>query len=538
MMNSFQYHHEDAISFSYSCFDRLILNGYVPQFQHTACGASIHWFLCKRRNAPQLNRAYFAKIASDYHQWVQKYAATAGIDILEPNKTDRRENLVEPYFQQLGTRPGVAVILKAREPERIAWYFARSKLIEVERHSVKLYYFYINDPHCGHMFVRICPYFPCNISVWLNGHNWLASQLQREGIAFEKRDNLFTACAQPQRLQELSDAFAPVDILGPVESWLARLLPYFTDAERQEGFRHQLYMAQMEYCHNLIFHKRAAVDRLFDRLLDVNRGMGHPDKLAIVFGRSRFHPDTRTGETVVKMTKLRTPVQSSSYKNTLIKQYISHGVGLRTESSSYQLKDLSIPKNITNLPKVRKAMDNANNRYLDVQQDVLASYVDRGQLEQLRQASVSPTGRRVPGLHLDDPRLLAVLQAILCFAYLAGKGCFRTKDLLADVGKALGNPGYRLSQLRYDLSKLRGKGLVVRLKGTQAYQVSNEGYRIGFYYLKLYQKMYAPLTSAICVPVPDDKFLLRKDQTKLDQLYAAVDKALQNLASHLGIAAA
>jgi cytosine/uracil/thiamine/allantoin permease len=35
-----------------------------------------------------------------------------------------------------------------------------------------------------------------------------------------------------------------------------------------------------------------------------------------------------------------------------------------------------------------------------------------------------------------------------------------------------------------------------------------------------------------------DKFLLRKDQTKLDQLYAAVDKALQNLASHLGIAAA
>jgi hypothetical protein len=537
-MNNFQYHHEDAISFSYSCFDRIILNGYVSQFQHTACGASIHWFLCKRRNAPQLNRAYFAKIASNYHQWVQQYAATAGVDIVEPNKTDRRENLVEPYFQQLGTRPGVAVILKAREPERVAWYFARSKLIEVARQCVKLYYFYLNDPSCGRMFVRICPYFPCNISVWLNGHNWLASQLQREGIAFQKRDNLFTACAQPQRLQELSDAFAPADILGPVESWLARLLPYFTDAERHEGFRHQLYMAQMEYCHNLIFHKRAAVDRLFDRLLDVNRGMGHPDKLAIVFGRPRFHPDTRSGETVVKMTKLRTPVQSSSYKNTLIKQYVSHGVGLRTESSSYQLKDLSIPKNINNLPKVRKAMDNANNRYLDVQQDVLASYVDRGQLEQLRQASVSPTGRRVPGLHLDDPRLLAVLQAILCFAYLAGKGCFRTKDLLADVGKALGNPGYGLSQLRYDLSKLRGKGLVVRLQGTQAYQISNEGYRIGFYYLKLYQKMYAPLTSAICAPVPDDRVLLRNKRTRLDQLYAAVDRALQNLATHLGIAAA
>ena len=34
---------------------------------------------------------------------------------------------------------------------------------------------------------------------------------------------------------------------------------------------------------------------------------------------------------------------------------------------------------------------------------------------------------------------MAVLQAILCFAYLAGTGVFRTKDVLLDVQKALGN---------------------------------------------------------------------------------------------------
>lgn len=74
--------------------------------------------------------------------------------------------------------------------------------------------------------------------------------------------------------------------------------------------------------------------------MDSKRGLGHPDKPAVVFGRARFHPDTRTGQTVVKMTRLRTPVLSSSYKTTSIKQYISHGVGLRTESASYQLQDL------------------------------------------------------------------------------------------------------------------------------------------------------------------------------------------------------
>jgi hypothetical protein len=172
-----------------------------------------------------------------------------------------------------------------------------------------------------------------------------------------------------------------------------------------------------------------------------------------------------------------------------------------------------------------------------VQQDILASYVDRGQLEQLRQPSVSPSGRRVPGLHIDDPRLMAVLQAILCFAYLVGKGVFRTKDLLVDVQHALNNPHFTLNQLRYDLSKLRGKGLVSRVAGSQSYQVNSEGYRIGIFHLKLYQQMYAPLTAAICDPVAADHEVLKRRQTKLDRLYVAVDQAVHKLAHHLGMAA-
>jgi hypothetical protein len=536
-MNRFQHHHRDSIVFGYSCFDRVILNGYIVPFMHTERAGTIVWFLRTRRHIEKLSRAAFAGISRDYHDWVREHALQTGVEIVVPAKGIRREDLLEPYFRQLGQRTGIATILKAREPERVAWYHAKTNRIAVDRHHVDLYYFYLNDPQCGRMYIKICPYFPFNISVWLNGHNWLKCQLQKEDIAFQTRDNLFVECARPERLQELSDAFAPADIVPTVDGWLSRLLPFFSDSDRREGYRHQLYMAQMEYCHNLIFSKRAALDRLFDRLIDANRGLGHPDKLAAIFGRPYFRPDTRTGQTVLKTTETGLAVWSSSYKQTRIKQYVKDGVNLRTESSSTQLKDLSVGKHIDNLPKLREVMDGANDRCLSVQQDVLASYVDRGQLEQLRQPSVSPTGRRVPGLHIDDPRLMAVLQAMLCFAYLVGKGVFRTKDLLADVQRALGNPQYTLNQLRYDLSKLRGKGFVSRLARTQWYQVSSQGYRIGIYHLRLYQKMYAPLTAAICDPVPADNQLLTSRQTKLDRLYVAVDKAVQNLATHLGMAA-
>jgi len=535
-MNPFLLHHRDAIRFSYSCFDRIILNGSIPFLRHPG-GAFC--FLKYNRQAEHITRKYLSKISDNYHHWIQDLAYNQGIDIIEPPKDEdvRREELVEPYFQQLGSRPGIAVFLKCLEGERIAISYAKqSDHLALTRRRVLLYYAYLQDPQAGRMFVRICPYFPFNISVWMNGHHWLANQMRQEGIAFRQSDNCFLDCDNPQRLQTLADGLTPEAITAVVESWLARLLPYFSDAEREQGYRHRLYMTQMEYCQNLIFHKRAALDRLFNRLMDLNRDIGRPDKLAIIFGRSQFYPDTRTGETILKVTPLRTPVISAGFKSTFLKQYIKDNELMRTEGTSYRLYDLSIKKDIKHLPKVREVLAQANDRYQTVQQDVLETFVDRGQLQELRQATVSANGRRTPGLRLDDLRLLAVLQALVGFVYLVGKGCFRTSRLLLDAAKALDDPSYRLSQLRYDLGKLRAKGLVVRLPRSQDYQVTSEGYRLAVFYLKLYHRVYAPLTAGILSPEPGDVTVLNRRTARADRLYLAVDDALSKLTKHFGIA--
>jgi len=139
------------------------------------------------------------------------------------------------------------------------------------------------------MYLKICPYFPFNISVWLNGHNWLKCQLQKEGIAFQTRDNLFVECARPERLQELSDAFAPTDIVPTVDAWLARLLPFFSEAERQQGFRHQLYMARWNTA-TTSFQQAGGSGPAFCAAHGRHRGIGRPDKLAIIFADPTFVP--------------------------------------------------------------------------------------------------------------------------------------------------------------------------------------------------------------------------------------------------------
>jgi hypothetical protein len=534
-MNPFISHHQDSIRFGYSCFDRVMLHGYIMRLHQPG---SVIWFLKNRRQAPNLTRRYFSGISHQYHQWVEDFARQQGLDILEPDRDVRREEFVEPYYQKLQGQPGIAVLLKCREPERIAVSYAKQgHKVDMARRWANLYYFYLQDAQAGRMFLRICPYFPFNIAVWMNGHEWLANQLRREGIAFKKSDNCFLDCADPQRLQALADAWKPQDIDAVVQAWLTRLLPFFSAQERRQGYRHQLYMAQMEYCHNLLFHQRRAPDRLLSRLMDLNREIGRPGKLAIIFGRSRFTPDTRTGETVLKVTQLRTPVISTGFNKTFIKQYVKDRELLRTETTSCQLsKDLSVNKNIQNLDKARVVLGQNNERYLQVQQDILETYLDRGQLEQLSQPSVSAQGRRTPGLRLDDPRLLAVLQALMNFVHLVGKGCFRTVNLLADVRTALGNAAYKLSQLRYDLGKLRGKKLVLRLKGTQSYQLTAEGCRMAILYLKLRYGLYGPLTAGIIEPIDADLSLPHRRQGRRDRLYVALDKALARLTTHFGIA--
>jgi hypothetical protein len=535
-MNAFIEHQQPAIRFNYACFDRILLNGVIQVLQNPAC---VVGFLKEKRQADRVTPAYFKAISTDYHHFVQAFAEKRHVEILVPPKGVRREEWVDPFYQRLQGQAGMAVILKARENARVAVSFPRQgDHVELLNRFVQQYYFYIQDRDFGRMFVRVCPYFPFSARICLNGHEWLACRLREEGIAFEQCANAFRTCANPTRLQELADQFAPTHIESCAHRWLAQLVPFFTDRERRhKGFGYRLFVSQVEYCTNLIFEHRAALDRLHERLLDLNRSIGHPDKIALIFGR-RITKHTDAGlKTQILDHDLGQPVIRSEYKSSSIKQYARDNLVLRTESTSYHTPDLGVNKGVEHLPELRQTMAAANDRYLEVQQDVLETFVDRGQLEQLRHATVSPSGRRTPGLKLDDPRLLAVLQALTCFALLAGRSRFRTTDLHATVAEALGKTTetYTLGQLRYDLAKLRGKGLVERIAGTQSYRLPPEGYRIAVLYLKLFHRIYAPLTAGTLDPVPWDDRLPPERRASLDRLYAAVDHALNRLFESVGV---
>src|SRR4029077_10947189 len=99
--------------------------------------------------------------------------------------------------------------------------------------------------------------------------------------------------------------------------------PFFKESERKSaGCQHRLFFSQVEYCDNLIFHRRAALDQLDQRLLDANRTIGEPKKITTIFGRKVTKYYKGKLQTVIEDLDLPNPVIRTHYAHGSLKQYV------------------------------------------------------------------------------------------------------------------------------------------------------------------------------------------------------------------------
>jgi hypothetical protein len=540
-MNSFYEHHMDSIRWHYRCFDRILLNGLIQPFQQPE---RVVGFFNTYRQLYPVSRNTLRGIAEQFQTWLKAWASKRNIPITEAPQGRRRDDFVDPYFKRADPDE-VVVILKAREPARIMIAVGDSKAdrwhLQIANRWVAQYNFYINDRRWGRMFVRICPYLPFSARLCLNQHHWLANQMREDGIDFRQCANAFLKCSAPERLQQLAESLTSRDLAACGQKWLARLTPFFTAKEREEaGCQHRLFFSQIEFCDNLIFRRRAALDQLGERLLDANRTIGQPNKITVIFGRRISKHHRGKLQTEIEDMDLPNPVIRSHYGNGFIKQYVRDHLILRTEAASNNVNDYGVNKSVQNLPALRNALSAINDNYLNVQQDILETFIDRGQLRQLAQPTITAAGKRIPGLKLDHPRQLALMHALVRFAHVAAGNSFTTADIHPQVIKALGCAveQYSLASLRYDLSKLRAKGLVAKLPNSRRYQLLPQGYSICLVFLKLFERVYAPLTAGLLSPISADNRLERQKRSQLDRLYQRVVDDLDTLIRAVGLKAA
>ena len=158
----------------------------------------------------------------------------------------------------------------------------------------------------------------------------------------------------------------------------------------------------------------------------------------------------------------------------------------------------------------------------------------------MAEPTISAAEKRTPGLKLDNPRQLVLMHALVRFSQVAAANSFTTTELYPRVRDTLGAAADRctLASFRYDLSKLRAKGLVEKLPHSRRYRLLPEGYSICLVFLKLFERVYAPLTAGLLSPLRANATLSRQRRSKLDRLYQRVVDDLDALIHAIGLKAA
>jgi hypothetical protein len=165
---------------------------------------------------------------------------------------------------------------------------------------------------------------------------------------------------------------------------------------------------------------------------------------------------------------------------------------------------------------------------------VIAKIIDLGL------AKPAPDAPAEAPISTHGARQLVLMRAFVRFAHIAAGSTFTTAELYPYVLAALqiSSDQYSLASLRYDLSKLRAKALVQKLPKSRGYHLWSQGYSICLVFLKLFERVYAPLIAGLLQPYRADSKLQQRKRTQLDRLYQKIVDDLDELLGALGLKAA
>jgi hypothetical protein len=532
---------------SYDCVDRIVLNAYFP-LGHNPGGFRVWWRRLHNGCEEQLDNTHLMRMAGRFSRRVRAFARAHNIPVIDCGRGDRKHRIAEDYLATQPVSRGVFLILVARAAATV-WEVQRSTKgvignLAKKTAYVNHYSFHIMDPQWGHLTIKLSGHPPFGAQVILNGHEWVACQASRQGVAFAKDGNCFTAITDTQALAAVADTLSKPDTTGRLaavcERWIYTACLCFglsLEEQQRSGFRYEYSVYQAEYSRNLLFRSGAQMDAVFGRLVDRTRGRLDVPRLRTLFGaKARPHRDrtsTSRIEAVVETPRYDLTLFKVHFGALTLKAYTKGEHVLRFEAIVHNTKELGCGRVLARFSEIVARLTSMLERFLATLDCLDAAFIADQTLEQLPLPSQVGT-TRIGGIDLNQPRIRAALAAVLALAPTPGG--FTVAQLAAKVQQMTGQTDrdYTTRQAAYDLKKLRGKHLVVKAATSRRYHTPPEAPRTITALLVLRDQVIAPILAGVRVPR-----LGRKPTTwtRTDQHYETLRIEMKALFSDLGIAA-
>jgi hypothetical protein len=282
--------------------------------------------------------------------------------------------------------------------------------------------------------------------------------------------------------------------------WFHRLPSPFTEADLQAGYGYELAFRQFEVSDTRVFDRPRTGRAFFEGVIRDHLDIGRPSNVVLILDRTlRWNTPEKFSTKVI--TRGVDPQLSCTYKSTRLKQYFKEGRALRTETVISDTRDFGIGRRVCpgNWEALRLIGQNANRRLCDAQAQTALPAPDLAAITAVTMPSTTADGLHAPALRFGDPRVTALLSAVLGFAHLLAG--FRNRQLRGHM-QALFRATYSSRQATYDLRRLRRKGLIERLPHSQRYQLTGLGRRVAVLFVKAQARILAAALPLLDIALP------------------------------------
>ena len=455
----------------------------------------------------------------------------------------RKEDYVLPALRRMEKKNayGVYLIFKSMEQGRtfrisVPKYPTQDpnhRILAHQRSRFTHYYFYIRDEVLGPILVRVASFFPFHATYWLNGHSFIKQELNRKQLGFHKNDNAFLAVNDVAALQAAADRLSGEIIRKQLDYWTFLLGPKFSKKERGQMNLSRFYaIAQIEYCRNFIFKRHFPIHKIFERSCEIGLWRLTANRISEIFG---VRLNKRLGgklATVIDQIEHGHHVFRALWKHAFLKQYEKFSRFLRNELCSNNLRDFGLKKGLDHLDAVRKRFQAITDRFADFQAHCLNVHVDFPLLQRLA-LPITIGSVRYPGIKIHDTRIIRLLEVLLHGGNTVGGWTAKQIHEAVLTTFQLSAKAYGLNQLRYDLRKLKGHGLLERDGRRYAYQLTDKGVQVALLFLFFHKRLCGPLANSRFHHKPDPA---NRPNSKLEAAYHKADKAIQDIVDLLAAA--
>jgi hypothetical protein len=495
-MISFLERHSHKIIGTIGCFDRIIIQGTLPDICHPR---AITGFFHKHGIRIFDFKPWAAPMRDEINENIKAIAAEKGIEIEHLRRwKDSKEERIKNIIAHRGDQPGIVHIFSAMESCTAfqPWHDKQSHKNYFKYDSGRClhYYIYFIDKEFGLCYLRVPTWAPFRLQFYSNGHNWLARQLDKKGIGYEQLDNAFVRIDDSNKAQKLADKFSPKRLHRFLHRCAKRFAPVIS------RFRSGVHWSimQAEYATDVIFRDKDSLALIYEELVRTLSHAVKPNNIAMFLGKrlpgyegelgGRF--STRIeghtirhfmGDNGIKMyDKFGRILRIETFSNDV--SFFKHHRRVEHRDGTYSYKTANMRKTIYSLPDLAEVMRGCNRRYLD-----FLSAIDdpTNGIKRVNKISrpVKEGGRSYRGFNLFSPDDEAVFHAI---AQGDVQGfAIRNCQLRTILGKTSG-------QVSRILKRLRNHGLIKKVGNVYKYYLTSLGRQVVATSLKLKELFVIP----------------------------------------------